>query len=441
MGTADGRLKLSSYNWLIEFEDAIVAFNGLTCAIARVSVEHILEVKELFSRNTSDLIHLDSISSELQGPLVECGFLIPVDFDELDYLHVVNQAMRFSPHLRSVTAVITTSCNFACSYCYQGQPVSRGEGCMSEEVIDGIAKKAGESLSQDFTLCLYGGEPLLYPECCISLCRNVRTARSSRTGKLGISIITNGFFLSGELAKQLADVGVETAQVTLDGSQSTHDARRPLKGGSATYERILDNVLQASAVIDIALRVNVEEGIDPHLAELRDRLAGNPRIAVYSAATRYDHCGQPERSIRNLEYIDRLADGLEAKRLGTLEVKFVGCAAVSLGSMVVMPDGSLIRCWSEIGAASLPSDASSILSIGRTPLRAIYKWMSWDPFASTMKCYQCKMLPNCGGGCPADYFRDGEPRCLVTEEVFHKRIIDNYIRDRERGGQDKGKRS
>ena len=429
-------MKLSRYNWLVEYKDVLIAYNGVTGAITKVFKKDSNEIRELFSRSLSEGIDPDDISPHLLDPLIECGFIVPNDFDERDYLHVVSQTFRYSPLIRSITAVITTSCNFECEYCYQQNGRLSQDIGMTEEVICKIAEIAGESSADLFSLCLYGGEPLLYSEKCIDLCEKISAARKQNSRSFKASLITNGYYLTSEIARSLRDAGVRYAQVTIDGDRATHDSRRPLKGGGPTYDTIMENINEASEYLEIALRVNVDYGIEPHLNQLREMFSESERIAVYAAATKYDYCDQPERSMRNLQYIDELGIPAVSRRKKRLEVKIPGCGAVSLGSFVVMPDGRQVKCWSEVEGGLFISEHSNILETRDDPLKACYKWMVWDPFSPDMKCFECKMLPHCGGGCPADYFKDGEPRCLQTEETFRECIIENYLEELEKGEQD-----
>jgi len=77
--------------------------------------------------------------------------------------------------------------------------------------------------------------------------------------KYSSNIVTNGYLLDGDVAEELKGYGVHHAQITLDGSKTTHNKRRPLKGGGPTFSRILSNIAAASKHLDIAIRVNVDK--------------------------------------------------------------------------------------------------------------------------------------------------------------------------------------
>jgi uncharacterized protein len=84
--------------------------------------------------------------------------------------------------------------------------------------------------------------------------------------------VTNGYHLS-EYVPLLANEGIREIQVTLDGPESVHNNRRPLKGGQGTFQNIsrgIDHALQAG------LPVNLRVVLD------RENIAALPSLANYA---------------------------------------------------------------------------------------------------------------------------------------------------------------
>lgn len=46
-----------------------------------------------------------------------------------------------------------------------------------------------------------------------------------------------------KIAERLRDLGVSRAQITLDGTAEHHNRRRFRKGGAATFDRIVQNIV------------------------------------------------------------------------------------------------------------------------------------------------------------------------------------------------------
>ena len=166
--------------------------------------------------------------------------------------------------------VPTYTCNFNCSYCYQ-------EGYLQSSVSKSreIAGAFFDYVQANFKgrkkyITLFGGEPLLADQ----QTREFIVFFLGRCRELGLelAIVTNGYHLS-EFVPLLANEGIREIQVTLDGPESVHNNRRPLKGGQGTFQNIsrgIDHALQAG------LPVNLRVVLD------RENIAALPSLANYA---------------------------------------------------------------------------------------------------------------------------------------------------------------
>lgn len=132
-----------------------------------------------------------------------------------------------------VTITLTRKCNFSCAYCFQ---VSEKNVDMCDEtankLIDWISTQVNGSRYSVVHIVFYGGEPLLNMQRLTDMAKSISCAVGET--RLRMSIITNGWYLIPPIIQELAAVGVDSVQVTLDGHASTHNARRPLMDGSGT---------------------------------------------------------------------------------------------------------------------------------------------------------------------------------------------------------------
>jgi uncharacterized protein len=166
--------------------------------------------------------------------------------------------------------VPTYTCNFNCSYCYQ-------EGYLQSSISKNreIAGAFFDYVQANFKgrkkyITLFGGEPLLADQ----QTREFVVFFLGRCRELGLelAIVTNGYHLS-EFVPLLANEGIREIQVTLDGPESVHNNRRPLKGGQGTFQNIsrgIDHALQAG------LPVNLRVVLD------RENIAALPSLANYA---------------------------------------------------------------------------------------------------------------------------------------------------------------
>ncbi len=125
---------------------------------------------------------------------------------------------------------VTSRCNLRCAFCYgscscTGRPVNAAAEMTSEEIERILSRILFQARvpSVSFT----GGEPTLRPD----LCRLVRYARSLG---LRVNLITNGTLITAPLARGLADAGLDSAQVSLEGVPApVHEAVTGVQGSFA----------------------------------------------------------------------------------------------------------------------------------------------------------------------------------------------------------------
>lgn len=94
------------------------------------------ELHDLYT-NTEDVDSLKSQNPKLYNTLVEHGFIISDDFDELSYLEFKKKKSKFDRSLYHIVVNPTLDCNLSCWYCYEKK---RANSAISPDVIEGIKK-------------------------------------------------------------------------------------------------------------------------------------------------------------------------------------------------------------------------------------------------------------------------------------------------------------
>ena len=82
-------------------------------------------------------------------------------------------------------------------------------------------------------------------------------------------------------------------------------------------------------------------------------------------------------------------------------------------SEVIGPDGSLYKCWNEIGY----SDRSygSIFENVTSSASEVSIWNAYD-FCSDSECLNCSLLPMCMGGCPFTRLYENKTSCVSARK-------------------------
>lgn len=109
---------------------------------------------------------------------------------------------------KTLRVSITNTCNFGCAYCVDGEAVEQKQTQqLSPEQLVKIIQNLHEKLDFD-TIRLTGGEPTLYRNL-VELVRNLSKLN------VPLKMTSNGYLLS-KMAKQLADAGLESINISLD---------------------------------------------------------------------------------------------------------------------------------------------------------------------------------------------------------------------------------
>ena len=403
-------MKLSQYNYVREQKDGVLLFNTNNKGLLRLDSEFAAKYREL---ETGRIDSLDDFT----GALFANGFIVDDDIDEFEALLVKNLCLRYNESRAQVTIAPTTGCNFACPYCYEAGLAAL---TMSGEHAAAVARFVSEEFGKAKVLMVnwYGGEPLLCLDRIAQLTELIRGALPPEC-KYEASIVTNGYHLTERAVKVLCDCGVREAQVTIDGAERPHDLRRIPSNGEPTYERILHNIKSAVDDIGITIRVNVDADnsadLDGLLIDI-DRMALAGKVDIYLAMVD-DALGDDGHS--STRYLD-------AKAFSTVESLFyrsaielgfdVGlfrgsepgiCSAIALGSAVIDPEGSLCKCWDEMGCSDKSYgtvDAPRFSSLNSS------RWLRYVP-GQEGKCHHCVYFPLCWGGCPREALEGRKDMC------------------------------
>ncbi|MDR3264699.1 MAG: radical SAM protein [Synergistaceae bacterium] len=433
----------SLYNTLVPLKGgSTLAYNGITGSLA-VWDSTDREIYELVGRGNADNAealafagnerYLSTVLENLEKGL----FVTNENFEERPFVDRLVNLARYDESWTTFTIAPTLACNFGCDYCYQNDAARIGS--MSEETRRkalAFVKKRSEG-RRALSLAWYGGEPLLAADLVVSMSEELVEYCREKKVEYHSMIVTNGYFLTKEMTKRLVAAKILTAQVTLDGGRENHDKRRVLKGGGATFDRIVKNVAESASVegFSITIRVNIDrrnkDGVGDLLASLREAgLSGRENLHVYFAPV--DVCSQEclrvVDEVMSIDEYARLEAGfIEAAvdaglACASLPIRlFSLCAAVKTNGFVLLPNGDVHKCWNTV---SYPSDRVCGLddadSVEDVPL---YKaWTSGSLFSSG-ECDKCGILPNCTGGCAHKARNNLTTSCVSMKHNIRDRIV------------------
>ncbi len=158
----------------------------------------------------------------------------------LDKLSAYVTKLRQRPQLRRLFLELTLQCNEACFHCG-----SRATRNACEQLDPATYKRILDQVKEDFDisrlqLCITGGEPLL---------RKDFFDIMGYAKQLGYhwGMTSNATLIDKEMAHRLAQAGMETISVSIDGLRDTHDRQRGLPGGYDKAMEGIQNLIDAQA--------------------------------------------------------------------------------------------------------------------------------------------------------------------------------------------------
>jgi uncharacterized protein len=410
----------SKYNVTIPLRDnRALVFNTMSFSFALWKEEDIA----LYERVGREEMDLDA--EELK-PFVYGGYVVADTADELSILEMRYRGARNTVNNMTLTIAPTLGCNFGCDYCFQG--TDKPFDTMSEEVQDAIVetvRRLGQTKLKNFGVAWYGGEPLLARKLIYDLSdRLMAVCKETNTNYNGF-MVTNGWFLTREVAEKLRDRGVTMIQVTLDGPADYHDKSRALLSGRPTYERIVSNLKEVAVhvpEITLSIRVNVDSRNADRVFGMLDQLheyglSGRQNFRMYFAPvegitegchnisdvsmTKGDY-GKLEAELYRRAYDRKLVEL-------PFPPKFFGlCTATHPNSIVVVPSGDLHKCWDTVSWSNMR--VGTIFKHEELEIDERYEpWMDWTPFDDD-SCRSCKILPNCAGACSYKFVHNDKLR-------------------------------
>jgi len=410
-------MKLSLFNYIIHYNSRTYLFNSYRLGLHEIN-ENVTTSLEMLNRQEQGWD--SNLSEDERDSLVRAGYVVDGDLNEHEEIRREREMNRLSFREVSLTIAPTMDCNFRCPYCFEGEHKSHMR--MSQAIMNATADFAAKLIRQDtevLRVTWFGGEPLMALTQIEKLTNMLRAITAEQGVRYEAGIISNGYGLTRKTALRLRNLGVTSAQVTVDGMQRYHDARRFKAGGLSTFHRVVDNIAQSSDLIRISVRVNLDtenrDSFSELVKHLNVELGLKNRITIYPAfmRDRGDTKWLPAYASNDQFVKDRIDIHQRSAPFGTKVMDYPKRVVLYCGSSrpswwTIAPNGDLHKCWDTINskADSVGNVISGIDPVG------VQKWTEWSPLDNAY-CLACKELPLCMGGCAhtAFTYNDGVPEC------------------------------
>ncbi len=340
------------------------------------------------------------------------GLIIPAGYDECTaWRKRFVDRRNNAAHMFILHFLPTIQCQLECRYCIENGG-DRGVG-MRPEILGQSRKWLLNYLSEHpeidtFRLVLFGGEPLLRKDIVKSGVEGFHFISLEKKLSFWIELVSNGELLDEQIAEFLSKHEWRRVQITLDGPEKVHDARRHGKNYRPTFRKVMKNIkmlLDSDFIEKVDIRMSIDsENADslPNLirclADLKKQDRINLSIGVITPTL------ADMTKFGNEEFIAEkaLVGWTVAKECGFgVPKEFITgpwCVAIAKHSAILQPDGSLQKCFCTSGRKEY--DFGTIYEEPGEYLRDA----RFEHFRRTDQCIKekCQFLPMCGGGCIHD---------------------------------------
>ena len=414
-------LRFSQFNHIVDVpgENAWAVHNFATGATERLDALQ----KALF-----DIAPTLPASSAVVRRWQTAGFLVPVDLDEAVILRelardrALYHACGSGPFPLTLTICVTDACNFACPYCFQ-QSKNRH---MPEEVQHALVRFVEGRLATGrhdrLEIDWFGGEPLLALGTVESLSGQLMDLAQRHGVDYRALVHTNGYLLDQAAVDVLERCSVRNVLVTIDGDRASHDAKRHLKGGGATYSRIVANLRAIRTSMRIIVRCNLHEGNVESLPALKRlvediaRETGN-EMRVSPAAVRWAPANAERNDATALLSFERygriLAEYGKVEKADPFRPVLSKCGITRLNELQIQADGAIFpNCHNapDIPPLALGSVFDGEAIDWEAAARRVFDTLGFPDERS--ECLSCKLLVCCHGGCHGlRWVHDGKATC------------------------------
>lgn len=410
--------KKSKYNYFVPYSDGqTIIYNFLS------------NFTGLLDKDTLDRYNTDTLSEDEQKQLYDRGFLIDVDYDELQKINSDRQRENNRDDIKVIRLWTTSACNARCFYCFEkGLPVETLDEEKCQKVLDYLKPTINEN--DNVIIEWFGGEPLINTKAIDIITKEMIEHCNKVGAKYSAKIISNGSLLNEELIdKMINDWKIRHIQITLDGDEKTYNQIKDYKNTSKdNFQSVFNNILllKDRKNINVAIRLNYTrdnyESLITLLNDIGPKLQGSKNVIAYVypiwSTLNKD---EEDKFISDVYSDNNLIDifdtiikyGLnKPKKIIRINYKSFSCRSCNKNSFTILPSGNISKCSESFNTVYGNID-DGIVNNG---------YSSWSDFTIDDECTDCIYLPICQGGCEASKHSD-MPKCFAF-----KPIIDDMLK-------------
>lgn len=424
-------MKRSAYTYIFNENGFGYWYNGISNAFFKLPETISTKLEKLL--DTPEVIEKQIPTFYIK--LVDQGFIINDDINELEYIHKRQQNQIDTKNCMMVL-IPTMNCNYSCWYCVQSHVPSLMSEETKEKILLFIQKKIESGDIETLQIEWFGGEPFMQFKKIVKplgekinqLCRNYKIPVTQ-------SATTNGYFLTQPIVNDLKNLGFKMFQITLDGDREHHNKIKYQDRCESTFDHVLNNIkniLLESDDMQVLLRINYDySNISPEILnqvneiipkEIRNRIIIFPQ-KVWQAKPNH------EKSVELFELWKQFKKVGYGFRHPLINNGGESCYVNRKNYVTINYNGDVVKCTSD---GNFEQDG--LIKPGKIDSNGNLTWedniceILTKPTGRSKRCTLCRFLPLCYGPCPKFLLNNDEEYCKMEQgDLTYKDAIIEYI--------------
>ncbi len=418
------RMKASRFNSFIAYDQQLLAFNAYTQKFLILDSE----LLDLFNAALieNDFEGLSEIHPQFFDTLINRGFLVKEETDELQKLIRLREKVDFANDFYHLTINPTMNCNFKCWYCYE----SHVKGSqMTNETIEKVIKYIKHVIStndeiKQFRISWFGGEPMLYFDKVIKpITEETHQIANQRGIAFSSKFTTNGYLIKPRMIPFFKKYNISGFQITLDGHRDRHNKVRYTARQKGTYDEIIESIkLLARNQVYVAVRINYVkdtlEKIQELINDFKDLSATARSYLNFNFHNVWQEGEANQEKLSEVITDFRNNDFVTESLFSSVDTLRDSCYADKRNHATINYNGEVFKCT----ARDFKSDNREgiLTDSGRIEWNETFEKRMNIKFKNS-PCLSCRIQPLCNGGCSQKGLESmGEEYCVVEDAGISK---------------------
>lgn len=352
--------------------------------------------------------------------------LVDMDYDE--YSQYVNEMRAVENQTYSYHLIInpTLDCIFSCWYCYEAHP----KGRMDSDILNSIKlliSKIAETY-ESLTISFFGGEPMMcYSSVMIPIVKYAFELFKEKNKQFSFNMTTNGYLFTLQRIEELKKYGFRSAQITLDGDESLHNAIRFVGNKLPTYRKIIQSIRYlVETECSVTLRFNCThlnvESLNNVAEALKSLDVESKRRLSIDCQIVWQESNKDELQTKMHSLVSHFTHyGFQISKMDYRSF----CYADKRSECVVNYNGDLYKCTA--------NDFHNTQRDGYLSVTGEVVWENdsqerrMNSKLKNKKCHTCRILPLCHGGCSSHSLVSQDEYCLYPTDDKKNQLVINRL--------------